>query len=165
MISAVDLLKGLGVIAGLSVLNIPGATGYLDTNYEGKASAAIAALAAGEDFVFVHLEAPDEAGHQGSVGAKIQAIEDFDSRIVRPIISALRAAGEVFRVVVTMDHFTPIDLRTHSSDPVPTLLYDSRETGPKSQRQFTERECLEHDRQNGNALAHGDLLIEKLFER
>lgn len=165
MISAVDLLKGLGVIAGLTVLNIPGATGYLDTNYEGKADAAIAALASGEDFVFVHLEAPDEAGHQGSAGAKIQAIKDFDNRIVRPIVSALRAAGTDFRVVVTMDHFTPIALRTHSSDPVPTLLYDSRETGPKSQRRFTERECLDHDRQNGNALAHGDLLIEKLFER
>jgi 2,3-bisphosphoglycerate-independent phosphoglycerate mutase len=165
MISAVDLLKGLGVIAGLSVLNIPGATGYLDTNYEGKADAAIAALAGGEDFVFVHLEAPDEAGHQGSAEAKIQAIEDFDSRIVRPIVGALRAAGTDFRVVVTMDHFTPITLRTHSSDPVPTLLYDSRETGLKSRRQFTERECLDHDRQHDNALAQGHLLIEKLFER
>jgi 2,3-bisphosphoglycerate-independent phosphoglycerate mutase len=165
MISAVDLLKGLGVIAGLSVLDIPGATGYLDTNYEGKADAAIAALAGGEDFVFVHLEAPDEAGHQGSAHAKIQAIEDFDSRIVRPIVRALRDAGTDFRIIVTMDHFTPIALRTHSTDPVPTLLYDSRETGPKSGCRFSERECIEHSRQQGNALAHGDLLVNKLLER
>ena len=165
MISAVDLLKGLGVIAGLSALDIPGATGYLDTNYEGKADAAIAALLGGEDFVFVHLEAPDEAGHQGSVQAKIQAIEDFDGRIVGPIVGALRDAGVDFRVVVTMDHFTPIALRTHSTDPVPTLLYDSRGIGPQSQCAFSERECIAHSLRHGNSLAHGDLLINKLLGR
>ena len=165
MISAVDLLKGLGVIAGLSVINVPGATGYLDTNYEGKAAAAITALASGQDFVFVHLEAPDEAGHQGSASAKIQAIQDFDRRVVGPIISALRTAGTEFRVVVTMDHFTPISLRTHTSDPVPALLYDSRETQPKSGRRFTEKECLLHDQQHKNSLSGAEMFMDKLFCR
>ncbi len=164
MISAVDLLKGLGVIAGLNVLQIPGATGYIDTNYEGKARAAIDALQT-EDFVFVHVEAPDEAGHQGLAADKIRAIEDFDSRIVRPIVAALRAAGQDFRAVVTMDHFTPLALRTHTSEPVPTLLYDSRENQPGSACRFSERECLLHDRQTGSRLRRGELLIEKLLDR
>lgn len=164
MISAVDLLKGLGVIAGLTVLQIPGATGYIDTNYEGKARAAIDALQT-EDFVFVHVEAPDEAGHQGLAADKIRAIEDFDSRIVRPIVEALRTAGQDFRAVVTMDHFTPLALRTHTSEPVPTLLYDSRENRPGSACRFSERECLLHDRQTDNRLRRGDLLIEKLLDR
>lgn len=165
MISAVDLLKGLGVIAGLAVVDVPGATGYLDTNYEGKAQAAISALASGEDFAFVHLEAPDEAGHQGSVTAKIQAIEDFDRRIVGPIVTALRSAGTDFRVVVTMDHFTPISLRTHTADPVPTVLYDSRENQPGSGRRFSEKECLRHDRQHRNSLSGAEMLMEKLIRR
>lgn len=164
MISAVDLLKGLGVIAGLTVHHIPGATGYIDTNYEGKAQAAIEALKT-EDFVFVHLEGPDEAGHQGLPGDKIRAIEDFDARIVRPIINALRTACCDFRVVVTMDHFTPLALRTHTSEPVPTLLYDSRELQPGSGRQFSERECVSKDRETGYRITRGELLIEKLLER
>ncbi len=162
MISAVDLLKGLGVIAGLSVLHIPGATGYIDTNYEGKAQAAIKALQT-EDFVFVHLEAPDEAGHQGSLTDKIKAIEDFDSRIVRPIVESLRADSQEFRLVVTMDHFTPLALRTHTSEPVPTLLYDSRETEPGSMRTFSEKSCLEMDRLHHNRLERGEQLIERLL--
>ena len=106
MISAVDLLKGLGVLGGLTIVNVSGATGYIDTNYAGKAQAAIDALKT-QDFVFVHLEAPDEAGHQGSLRDKIMAIEDFDTRIVKPIVEDLRNRNEDFRVVVTMDHFTP----------------------------------------------------------
>ncbi len=162
MISAVDLLKGLGVIAGLSVRHVPGATGYIDTNYEGKAQAAIDALKT-EDFVFVHLEAPDEAGHQGSLADKIQAIEDFDSRIVRPIVESLRANRQEFRLVVTMDHFTPLALRTHTPEPVPTLLYDSREIHPGSMCDFSEKACLELDRRNHCSMEHGDHLIEKLL--
>lgn len=162
MISAVDLLKGLGVVGGLSVIDVPGATGYIDTNYEGKARAAIDSLQQG-DFVFVHLEAPDEAGHQGSLAAKITAIEDFDARIVGPIVEDLRQRREDFRVVVTMDHFTPLSLRTHVADPVPTLLYDSRELGVGSGRTFDEKNCREHDAAKGNGLAAGHRLIEKLF--
>jgi 2,3-bisphosphoglycerate-independent phosphoglycerate mutase len=162
MISAVDLLKGLGVVGGLSVINVPGATGYIDTNYQGKAQAAIDALTQG-DFVFVHLEAPDEAGHQGSLSAKMTAIEDFDSRIVRPIIAALRARGEDFRVIVTMDHYTPLSLRTHVADAVPTLLYDSRELQQGSGLPFCERTCREHDATCRNSLDIGHKLIEKLL--
>lgn len=164
MISAVDLLKGLGVIGGLDVINVPGATGYIDTNYAGKAEAATQALQE-QDFVFVHLEAPDEAGHQGSLKAKIQAIEDFDSRIVSPIINRLRNRKEDFRVIVTMDHFTPLSLRTHVSDPVPTLLYDSREEKPGSGKSFCEKSCLTHDAEKNNAINEGHTLINKLLEQ
>ncbi|EKD36515.1 MAG: hypothetical protein ACD_75C01479G0002 [uncultured bacterium] len=162
MISAVDLLKGLGVVGGLSVINVPGATGYIDTNYEGKARAAIESLQDG-NFVFVHLEAPDEAGHQGSMSDKITAIEDFDARIVGPIVDSLRQSHEQFRVVVTMDHFTPLSLRTHVADPVPTLLYDSRELSVGSGLAFNEKNCREHDAATGNGLAAGHRLIEKLL--
>jgi 2,3-bisphosphoglycerate-independent phosphoglycerate mutase len=126
MISAVDLLNGLGVCIGLSIATVEGATGYIDTNYEGKAQAAIEALKT-QDFVYVHLEAPDEAGHQARLDHKILAIEDFDRRIVAPITATLDGSGEDYRVIVTMDHFTPLALQTHTSEPVPALLYDSRE--------------------------------------
>lgn len=138
MISAVDLLKGLGVCAGLDVAQVEGATGYIDTNYEGKAAAAVAALVH-QDFVFVHLEAPDEAGHQGRLDHKIQAIEDFDKKIVAPVIRTMRQLNEPFRVVVTMDHFTPLSLRTHTAEPVPAIIYDSREAVNGSSRPFDER--------------------------
>ncbi|MFW2368916.1 MAG: cofactor-independent phosphoglycerate mutase [Desulforhopalus sp.] len=164
MISAVDLLKGLGVLGGLSVVNVDGATGFIDTNYEGKAQAAIDSLI-GQDFVFVHLEAPDESGHQGSLKNKITAIEDFDSRIVKPIIENLRESGEDFRVVVTMDHFTPLALRTHVSDPVPTLLYDSRENIKGSGQLFSEKSCTAYSAVKNNSIDNGHQLIEKLFER
>jgi len=162
MISAVDLLKGLGVLGGLDPLDIPGATGYIDTNYEGKAQAAIDALK-NQDFVFVHLEAPDEAGHQGSLADKITAIEDFDSRIVKPIVEDLQRRKEDFRVVVTMDHYTPLSLRTHVSDPVPTVLYDSREKSAGSGLGFDEKKCTENDRVHNNSIKDGFTMIEKLF--
>ena len=162
MISAVDLLKGLAVLGGLAPLEIPGATGYIDTNYAGKANAAINALKT-EDFVFVHLEGPDEAGHKGSIEDKITAIEDFDSKIVAPIINQLREAGEDFRVVITMDHFTPIVLRTHVSDPVPTVLYDSREKTAGSGQTFSEKSCNSYGAEMKNSIAGGHQMIEKLF--
>ncbi|MFT5701461.1 MAG: 2,3-bisphosphoglycerate-independent phosphoglycerate mutase [Desulforhopalus sp.] len=162
MISAVDLLKGLGVLGGLVSLDIPGATGYIDTNYAGKADAAIRALE-NEDFVFVHLEGPDEAGHKGSIEDKITAIEDFDAKIVTPIVDQLRKGGEDFRVVITMDHFTPIALRTHVSDPVATLLYDSRELNPGSRQVFNEKSCIVYGEKMQNTIAGGHEMIEKLF--
>ncbi len=164
MISAVDLLKGLGVVGGLSVIDVPGATGYIDTNYEGKAEAATRALA-DQDFVFVHLEGPDEAGHKGSLKDKIQAIEDFDTRIVQPIIHHLRDQKEDFRVVVTMDHFTPLAIRTHISDPVPTLLYDSREQTIGSKQLFSEKSCIEYHARKNNEITQGHKMINKLLER
>lgn len=163
MISAVDLLKGLGVIGGLSVINVPGATGFIDTNYEGKAQAAMDSLAT-QDFVFVHLEAPDESGHQGSLPNKLKAIEDFDARIVKPIFEHLTARGEEFRMVVTMDHFTPLSIRTHSIDWVPTLLYDSRIEGG-SNRAFNEKEAIAYDKEVNNSIDAGHTLINKLLEK
>jgi len=128
LISAVDLLKGIGIYGGLDIINVEGATGYLDTNYEGKAAGALKALEK-QDLVFVHVEAPDEAGHQGSIKDKKRAIEDFDARIVKPVFEGLKAMAGCpdFRLAVCMDHFTPISIQTHSAAPVPVLLYDSRQ--------------------------------------
>ena len=121
MISAVDLLKGLGRVIGLEVAEVPGATGYYDTNYEGKAEAALEILKR-KDFVFVHVEAPDEAGHNGDVRAKIAAIENFDSKIVGRIVDQLTSDKIDFRVMILPDHPTPIKKRTHTADAVPFAL-------------------------------------------
>jgi 2,3-bisphosphoglycerate-independent phosphoglycerate mutase len=131
MISAVDLTKGLGIYAGFEVINVPGATGWIDTNYTGKAEAALASLKT-KDLVYVHVEAPDEAGHAGDLGNKMKAIEDFDEFIVGPVMRGMKQFGE-HRILALPDHPTPIELRTHSNEPVPFALYDStreREGGP-----------------------------------
>ena len=126
MISAVDLLKGIAVGASMKVIEVEGANGGLNTNYEGKAQAAIDVLTKeGYDFAYIHVEAPDEMGHQGSVERKVKAIEYLDSRVIKPVKEGLEAAGEDFRMLVLPDHPTPICMRTHSSDSVPYLLYDS----------------------------------------
>ena len=117
VISAVDLLKGLGKILGLEVMNIPGATGYYDTNYEGKAKAALRSLEE-KDFVFVHVEAPDEAGHSGNYREKIEAIENFDLKVVGTVLDGLQRFGD-YRVMVVSDHLTPIARRTHTPEPTP----------------------------------------------
>ena len=126
MISAVDLLKGIAVGAEMDRIIVEGANGGLHTNYEGKASAALKALTKdGYDFVYVHVEAPDEMGHQGSVTDKIKAIENIDEKVMKLIVEGLEAAGEDFRLLLLPDHPTPIAARTHTGDPVPYLLYDS----------------------------------------
>ena len=126
MISAVDLLKGIAVGAGMRVIHVQGANGGLNTNYEGKAQAAVdALLKEGADFVYVHLEGPDEMGHQGSMERKLQAIENLDSRVLKPITEQMDASKEPYRLIVLPDHPTPIRIRTHTGDPVPYLLYDS----------------------------------------
>jgi 2,3-bisphosphoglycerate-independent phosphoglycerate mutase len=135
LISAVDLLKGIGVYAGMDVIEVEGATGYLDTNYSGKVDAALEAIKS-NDLVFVHVEAPDETGHQGLLAEKIQAIEDFDQKIVKPIVTGL--GQEEFRLVVCMDHFTPISLRTHSDFPIPFVFYDSTEK-MDSNKEYNEK--------------------------
>ncbi len=121
VISAVDLIKGIGVCAGLDIINVEGATGYIDTNYKGKADAALAALET-RDFVYLHVEAPDEAGHSGNLEHKIQAIEDFDAQVVGPVLEGMKKFGE-YRVLCMPDHPTPLSLMTHTSDPVPFVLY------------------------------------------
>ncbi len=164
MVSAVDLLKGLGILGGLAAPDIAGATGYIDTNYAGKAQAALDALQA-QDFVFVHLEGPDEAGHKGSLADKVQAVEDFDQQIVKVILEELRQRGEEFRAVITMDHYTPLALRTHTADAVPTLLYDSRERSGGCGKPFSERSCMENQPENTISLKQGFQLLNTLLEK
>ncbi len=122
VISAVDLIKGIGKLAGLKIINVPGATGYIDTNYEGKIEAAIDYLENEGDFVFLHVEAPDEAGHEGNVRMKISAIEAFDYHILTPVRKYFEERGD-FKIVISPDHATPIEKRTHTRDMVPFIMY------------------------------------------
>jgi 2,3-bisphosphoglycerate-independent phosphoglycerate mutase len=124
LISAVDLTRGLGIYAGFEILTVPGITGYLDTNYQGKTEAAIRALQK-VDFVYLHVEAPDEAGHSGRYRDKVQAIEDFDKYVVGGVMEGMKAFPE-YRIIVLPDHATPIAIRTHSAEPVPFVIFDSR---------------------------------------
>jgi 2,3-bisphosphoglycerate-independent phosphoglycerate mutase len=123
VITAVDLVRGLAVLCGLEVIRVPGATGWIDTNYEGKAQAAVDCLGR-SDFVYLHVEAPDECGHKGMAEEKVRSIENFDRRIVAPVWAALEAAGEPYRLVACMDHRTPVVKRGHTSDPVPFAWVD-----------------------------------------
>ena len=160
MISAVDLLKGIAVGAGMKVIDVPGATGGLHTNYEGKAQAAIkAVLEDGCDFAYVHVEAPDEMGHQGSIENKVQAIEYLDSRIVAPIKAAMDASGEDYRLLIMPDHPTPIRCRTHTSDPVPYSLYDSTQER-KALARYSEKEAAA----TGIYQPEGYRLMDKLLK-
>ena len=160
LISAVDLLKGIGVYAGLDIIEVEGATGYLDTNYAGKANAALEVLKE-KDFVFVHVEAPDEAGHQGSLKDKLQAIEDFDGKIVKPIFDALINSGYDFRLAVAMDHFTPLAVRTHIADPVPVAIYDSRTVESGSGLAYDEQNAV----MAGELLADGRQFFNRVLDR
>ena len=161
MISAVDLLKGIAVGAGMDNIIVPGADGTLHTNYEGKANAAIKALTEdGYDFAYIHDEAPDEMGHQGSVERKIKAVENLDGRVIKTVVEGLKKSGEPFRVIVTPDHPTPIRLRTHVAKPVPYLLYDSTEELDRTWN-YNEAEA----EASKNYVANGHQLIDKLFEK
>jgi len=140
LISAVDLLKGIGVYAGLKIVNVDGATGYIDTNYAGKVAAALKCAAA-DDLVVVHVEAPDEAGHQGSRENKLKAIGDFDSKVVKPVLDGLKQ-GPPFRLVVAMDHFTPLCIMTHDSMPVPIAIYDSERPDLASGLAYNEQNAI-----------------------
>ena len=164
LISAVDLLKGMGICAGLSVINVEGATGYLDTNYEGKADAALKALE-DEDFALVHVEAPDETGHQGLIQEKKQAIEDFDARIVKPIVEEMERRNEPFRVIVTMDHYTPLCRRTHEDWPVPMVLYDSEGMHHPSGLAYTESNAKLAVAENGLNLSSGAQFFARFLEK
>ncbi len=142
VIAAVDLIKGIGVAADLEVINVEGATGYLDTNYEGKAQAAIEALKKGKDFIYLHVEASDEAGHEGSIDKKIRAIEYFDKRIVEPVFNFLKQCEDDYKILVTADHPTPIKKKTHTDEPVPYIIYDSRKNRKLERKiNFSEEEA------------------------
>lgn len=161
MISAVDLLKGIAVGAGMKVYNVPGATGSIDTNFEGKAQAAIDALLKdGCDFAYIHVEAPDEMGHQGRIQDKVKSIEYLDSRLIARVKQAMEDAGEDYRMLILPDHPTPLRIRTHTSDPVPYLLYDSTHQLRKRER-FTE----ESARAAGNFEPNGYRLLERFIAK
>jgi 2,3-bisphosphoglycerate-independent phosphoglycerate mutase len=159
MISAVDLLKGIGIIAGLKVLPVEGVTGYIDTNYEGKAKMALDALNF-MDFVFVHLEAPDEMGHEGNAAGKIKAIELFDEKIVGPILNNIGSFGD-YRLLVLSDHPTPLDIRTHVSDPSPFAVLSSvKEENKAAGLSFNEIAAKE----SSILISPGYLLMEKFIK-
>ena len=160
MISAVDLLKGIAVGAEMKVIEVEGADGTLHTNYEGKAQAAVDALLKDDyDFAYIHVEAPDEMGHQGSLERKLKAIEFLDERVIKVVKEQMDASGVEYRMLVTPDHPTPIAIRTHSSDPIPFLLYDST----RQRRRigfYNEKEAME----SGIVVEDGYEMIEKLLE-
>ena len=160
MISAVDLLKGIAVGAGMQVAHVEGANGSLHTNYEGKVQAALDALLRdGQDFAYIHVEAPDEMGHQGSVEHKVQAIEYLDSRVVGPIKAAMDESGEEYRLLILPDHPTPIRIRTHTSEPVPYIIYDSRRQTRRIAR-YTEAEAAA-----GGCIHEGYTLMERFLDK
>ncbi len=138
MISAVDLLKGLGLYAGMKIIEVPGATGTLDTDYEGKVKAALEALEGGLDFVYIHVEAPDECGHRQESLNKVKAIEYLDKRVVKPLQEGLIAKKYDYKLMVLPDHATPLSLRTHTSDAVPFVIYDSTKEVLGKAQSFTE---------------------------
>ncbi len=161
MVSAVDLLKGIAIGAGMKVINVEGANGGLHTNYEGKADAAVQALLNdGFDFAYIHVEAPDEMGHQGSVQKKVQSIEYLDERVISRVKAQMDASGEPYRMLIMPDHPTPIRIRTHTGNPVPYLLYDS--TAPLDETwSYTEAEA----EKTGTYVADGYKLIDHLFDK
>ena len=162
MISAVDLLKGIAVGAGMTSIDVEGATGSLETNYEGKADTAVKALLEdGKDFVYIHVEGPDEMGHQGSIAHKIQSIEYLDSRLIKRVKDAMDASGEPYRILITPDHPTPIRCRTHTSDPVPYIIYDSTCQMRKISR-YSEKEAAaaENYEPQGHKLMEEFLRVE-----
>jgi 2,3-bisphosphoglycerate-independent phosphoglycerate mutase len=158
VVAAVDLIKGIGIYAGLDVVNVPGATGYTDTNYAGKAEYALRELER-KDFVLIHVEAPDEAGHNGSVGEKIRAIERIDREMLTPLLARAREKGDL-RILLMPDHATPIEIRTHAQEPVPFVIYPSPPgLSLTPGRRYTEAE----GRDSGQYVPAGIRLIEYLL--
>ena len=157
MISAVDLLKGIATGAGMGVACVEGANGGLHTNYEGKVQAALNALEGGYDFAYIHVEAPDEMGHQGSVEKKVQAIEYLDQRVIGPLTRALDEEGTAYRLLVMPDHSTPVRVRTHTADGVPYLLYDSESHKDESWH-YNEKEAAK----SGNEITLGHTIMDRL---
>ena len=161
VVSAVDLIKGIGYCAGLDVIDVEGATGNVHTNFEGKAEASVNALKNGSDFVYIHLEAPDEAGHRHEIDNKVKAIELIDSKIVAPVVEYLKGCGEDYSILVMPDHPTPLATRTHSSAPIPYILYSSKNPTDSGCTAYTEAEA----EKTGVFVEQGHTLINKLLEK
>lgn len=160
VISAVDLIKGIGICAGMKSIDVEGATGNVHTNYKGKADAAIKAFDDGYDLVYVHVEAPDECGHRAELDNKIMSVELIDERILKPVYDHLASKKEDFKIMILPDHPTPVRLRTHTMDPVPFMIYDSREDHLGVET-FNE----ETARAKGNYLPQGHKLLEMFIEK
>lgn len=159
VISAVDLLKGIGIAAGMDIYEVRGATGNINTNYTGKANACLKALREGADFVFVHIEAPDECSHQGDLEGKIRSIELIDSLVVKKILSGLDRMGEEYSILILPDHPTPLSLRTHSSDPVPYMLTRSTDKKAKGHTAYDEKTAAK----SGITIRSGTELMNKFL--
>lgn len=158
MISAVDLLKGIGKFTGMEVISVPGATGYIDTNFSGKAQAAVDTLKKGNDFVYIHVEAPDECGHRFEIQNKVRSIELIDELILAPILKAFE--GEDIKILICPDHPTPLALKTHTNAPVPYLIYDSRKNV-----EGVDRFCEEEAEKAGRFVSVGHTLMEHFLEK
>ncbi len=161
VISAVDLLKGIGICAGMKVIEVEGATGNIHTNFAGKGKAALETLLEGQDLVYIHVEAPDECGHQGDLEGKIRSIELIDEKIVGPLLSGLEEAGEEYSILVMPDHPTPIAIKTHISDPIPYLLYRSNAPVDSGVETYNEKMAAA----TGRYLARGCELMNRLLGR
>ena len=159
VISAVDLIKGIGICAGMRSIDVEGATGNYHTNYDGKAQAAISAFKDGDDFVYVHLEGPDECGHTADIKNKVKTIEDIDAKILGPVMEYLRSTGEDFKVLIMPDHFTPCAIRTHSHENVPFAIYDSSKTLSQGIDSYTEDNAAK----SGYYIPDGYKILDELF--
>lgn len=158
VVSAVDLVQGIGVCAGMKIIKVPGATGTFTTNFKGKAEAAIEALKTDCDYVYIHMEAPDECGHQHQVKEKIYSIEQIDQVVLKPMTEYLESCGEDFALLLMPDHPTPLCLRTHVSDPVPYVIYRRGDCACKNVR-YTERDAKQTER----LVADGSTLLQRMM--
>lgn len=159
VISAVDLIKGIGICADMKSIDVEGATGNVRTNYDGKANAAIEAFKSGIEYVYIHVEAPDECGHRAETENKVLSIELIDKKILKPVYEYLKASGDDFKIMVLPDHPTPVRLRTHTIAPVPFMIYSSKQDG-EGVSQFTE----ENASKTGLYIPHGSDLMKLLTE-
>jgi 2,3-bisphosphoglycerate-independent phosphoglycerate mutase len=159
IISAVDLVKGIGLLANMQIIEVEGSTGNYDTNFKGKANAAADALIGGLDFVYIHMEAPDECGHHGDVAHKIYSIEQIDNVVIPTLIDRFEKAGEDYAILVTPDHPTPCKCKTHVSEPVPFLIYTNVKNLSNGATRYTEDEAAK----TGLYIDCGHKLIERLL--
>jgi 2,3-bisphosphoglycerate-independent phosphoglycerate mutase len=160
MVAAVNLLKGIGCCAGLDCPDIPGATGTLHTNYAGKAAGAIDAFQNGKDFVFLHVEAPDECSHTGDMAGKLKALELIDQKVLKPVADYLESTGGPYRILVLPDHSTPLEIQTHSAEPVPFVLFDSQNPQPAGETRVFSEACGKR----GRLFDSGGELAERFFK-
>jgi 2,3-bisphosphoglycerate-independent phosphoglycerate mutase len=159
IISAVDLVKGIGMLAQMKIIDVDNITGNYDTNFKGKAQSAADALIGGLDFVYIHMEAPDECGHHGDPEHKVYSIEQIDNVVIPTLISNFEKAGKDYAILVTPDHPTPCKCKTHISEPVPYLIYTNKYNLGNGAKRYTEDEA----KKTGEYVADGHKLIEKLL--